>query len=194
MSLIQVYLARVAQISRKVWDKSTWSRCCVYVGEKRTSRFHQGLCKQPWPECSMFLITSHMYHYTVFTLYKMLLYYRKCIKIKAVQQGKIEMGAFELSLCTKQWFQMWKRPERCRDILSTLTGCSLQPTSWVCTSLASLQSNVSPSFDQCEVFGCSNENNLIWCSWCCSELSSIGAYSELFSWNISKRGYQNLPE
>lgn len=81
--------------------------------------------KRPWPQCSMYLLPIPVY------CIKRFWDLEKCIKIKAVQQGKIEWGAFVLSLSTKQWLQMWKRPEML-GFLSNLTGCSLQPTSWVC--------------------------------------------------------------
>lgn len=46
----------------------------LYLCRGTKAQIHQeGLYKQPWPECSMFLITSHIYHFTVLILYTMFL-------------------------------------------------------------------------------------------------------------------------
>lgn len=68
-----------------------------------------------------------------------------------------------LSLSTKQWFQMWKRPEKCWDFLSNLTRGKFAASilGVFGMPLASLQPKVPPNFDQCDVFERSIGNNHI---------------------------------
>lgn len=107
LSWIQLYLAN----SQKVGDNATWTLlpCWEYV---ETTRLNHKFIKKKIvssPDnnvaCIYYLFTCAAY------CIKHSWDLEKYIKIKAVQQGKIEWGAFVLRLSTKQWLQMWKRPE-----------------------------------------------------------------------------------
>lgn len=144
LSWIQWYLA--------VYSLDWWEcegQCSPHRLEAQ-SQIHQEEDSEhsPWAQCSMYLWTPHVYR----KLHETFLGLGKMYSNKSSPTRENWVGAFVLSRSTKQWLQVGKRPETL-GFLSSLTGCSLQPTSWVCLaccwhlcSPTSLQTLISVRF------------------------------------------------